>query len=194
MNMNSHRIIGDIMEINYDIVENITKSPKFISKIKDKYYRYRLIKSIKSFKKKNLILGKMQCQELFAYILSLYNGKYKSILNIDAMTTEESNLSVNVLVNLQNDPIYSKIKYLIGIRDGSPTINIYYTITEVKGVVITSKAIVNDLSYDKEKLELPAVRAIKELNDTLVDIMESFLLEYLSNYKTKGYTKEIKNE
>ena len=88
------RIIGSFLEINGDIIlqENESKLPKFIKKIRSRYYRNKVIKSIKKLRNSNHILSKDNIEEFFSYTFNSFPpyGKYKSVVTskIDNNTTE----------------------------------------------------------------------------------------------------------
>ena len=124
--------------------------------------------------------------------MTYYNGKYKNISNVSTINTNVDNmLSANVYIEFKEDPIYNKLNTLFTVKSNSD-MDIKYTLVDNRGVVITSKVEVNDLYYKKDHIELPKERILKELNDSLLDTLEAFLLEYLERYKDQGYIKEVK--
>ena len=192
MTKDSNRLIGDVLEINSDIINRRAnyKGPKFINNIKEKYYRFRLNKIIN--KMRHLILNKFNIIELVTYIETYYKGKYKSIQNISRSHNINGNETINILVKVQSkDPEIDHILYNITIIDNNPNIEISYTIYNTDTSILSITIYVPDLYYKKSKHKLDANNIIKILNISLVDILISFLKEYLERYKVHGYMKEV---
>ena len=195
MTENSSNIIADFIEISYDIIKkkvDHSYRPKFIVDFCTKYYFRKLIKDIKSIKKKNIVLMKYNIQELLIYLITFHGGNYRNISNVSITNNVENSTSAaNILIDMKDDPVYNKITILLTIKThGKIVIN--YTMTEKRGIIFNSKVEVDDLYYNKDKLDLPKERMLKELNDTLIDSIEHFLLEYMERYNNKGYIKETK--
>lgn len=193
MNRESNRLIGDILEINSDIINQRveSKSPKIITSLKEMYYRHRLEKLIKRFNKDKIILDKSNIHELLVYLYTYKDGKYKDITNI----VMKAQFGVDVIVadvSVYPDISYIKdIKYVINISSREEEMNILTIIHRAEGTVLTHTFRLNSLSYFDIDGDLQI--AISSLNDTLLNLLESFLLEYLDRYKkNKGYMKEVK--
>lgn len=193
MNRETNRIIGDILEINSDIIRQRveSKSPKIITSLKERHYRNRLEKLIKRFNKDKIVLDKSNIQELLVYLYTYNEAKYKEITNI----VMKSQFGVDAIVaDLLIDPDISyikDIKYVINISSREEEMSILMIIHRVEGTVLTNTLKLNSLSYFDIDGELQI--AVSKLNDTLLNILESFLLEYLERFKhNKGYMKEVK--
>ena len=193
MNKDSNRLIGDVLEINSDIVDRILnyKGPKFINIIREKYYRFRLNKIINKMRN-HLILNKFNIIELVTYIETYYKSKYKSIQSISRSHNINGNETINVLVKVQpKDPGIDYIIYNIMIIDNDPNNEISYNIYNADVSVLSITIYVPDLYYKKSEPKLDAYNIIKILNTSLTDVLVSFLKEYLERYKVHGYMKEV---
>ena len=185
---NSNRIIGDIIEINSDIIDKRihSKSKKFITNLKEKYYRYRLNRIIKQFKKK-LILNKYNIEELFSYIFTYYQGRYQCIQKIKINNTADNNITVaEVVIDANTDEI-NNIRYYITINN-NPNMDIIISTYKTSGEVDTKTVQIANLYNYKVEDDIE----LKYLNTSLVDVLTSFLNEYLDRFKIKGYLKEVK--
>lgn len=194
MTRESNRIIGDILEINSDIINKRieSKAPKFITNLKEKYYRYRLNKIIKSFKKK-LILDKFNLEELFSYILTYYEGKYKCIQKIRQFTNnnDKNDIYADIVVNEDNSSTISSYRYNITISNDKPNMTITASEYCIDGSVNTMNYKVVNLYTDNFKVNTNN-NMITVLNNSLVDVLTSFLNEYLERFNNnKGYMKEV---
>ena len=192
MNRESNRIIGDILEINSDIIKQRveSKSPKIITSIKEKYYRHRLDKLIKRFNKNKIILSTQNVQELLVYLYTYNDKKYKYITNIRM----SNNFGLNLLsadLSIDPDVSYIKdIKYVISISSREDEMNILTIVHRAEGTVITHTVKLLYLSYLDLDNEISI--AIAKLNEALLDLLESFLLDYLGRFKkNKGYMKKV---
>lgn len=184
------RIIGDIIEINQDIVQwrIDSKAPKFIKNLVEKYYRHRLKKSILSFDE--LILDKFNLQELFTYINTYYSGNYRCINSIGNIYKEDDSVTIVKMIIKHDKDI---ISYTITINH-EPTINISYAIVGNTGIKHSSRVYVTDLWYDDNAIEYSDQDyMLKELNTELVETFKSFLFSYLKRFEDKGYKKEVKS-
>ena len=153
MNNYSNHIISDILEINQDIVNKrneSVKKHKIIGTIKDKYYRFRLDKSIKSMKKHNLMLDKMNLQDLFIYILTYYDGKYKSIEKITDTNLADDNVISVSLVLPSEDPEINNIRYYLTINN-KENMEVKTYISSVSGSVDQVLQKIPNLYYDDKK-------------------------------------------
>lgn len=193
MNRESNRIIGDILEINSDIIRQRveSKSPKFITGIKERHYRHRLEKLIKRFNKDKLILDKTNIQELLVYLYTYNESQYSVITNIKM----SSQFGVDVIVaDLTIDPDISyikDIKYIINISSKEDFMTILMIIHRAEGTVLTNSLKLHNLSYFDIDGELQI--GVSKLNDTLLNLLERFLLDYLDRFKkNKGYMKEVR--
>ena len=134
MNRESNRLIGDILEINNDIIRQRVEStsPKFITILKEKHYRRRLDKLIKRFNKQKIILNMSNVNELLVYLYTYNENQYDCIQDIK-MT---SSFGVDVLVAdiiIYPDTSYIKdIKYVINIASNEDKMNILMIIHSMK--------------------------------------------------------------
>ena len=188
MTRDSNRIIGDIIEINSDIIEKRvkSKSPKIITNIKEKYYRYRLNKVIKGFKSK-LIFNKSTLEELLSYINAYYEGKYKCIVKVDIKNLSDDNITTSEIIVNPKDDNLNNVRYYITINK-KPEIDLSVSQYYIDGTVIYDKINIENLSNKQNNKDYIY---LKYLNDALVDVLTEFINEYLSRFKVKGYTKEV---
>ena len=192
MTKDSNRIIGDILEINSDIIRQRVEStsPKFITKLKESHYRKRLDKAIKNIRKQDMILNKFNIQELLYYVYTYNDIKYdyiqliktSNIGNISTITAEF------LIENLRED--ISNIKYVLSVSSKEPNISILNIIHKKDGTVETNTIRIEALYIENKDSDL--YYAISILNSYLLEVMEKFLLNYLERFKyNKGYKREI---
>lgn len=189
MNKDSNRFIGDILEINSDIINQRieSKSPKFITNIKEKIYRRKLDKIIKNIKKQKLILNKFNIQELLYYLYT-YNKRYNIIQSIKVSNISDYNIITSELL-IEPESSFKDIKYVIDVSSREKNMTIFIIMHSENGTVITNTIRVDSLYYNNDS-ETNINFALKTLNNSLLDILEKFLLEYLERFKyNKGYLK-----
>ena len=193
MNQNSDTIIGDILEINNDIVKNRIdyKGPKFIANIKEKHYRKRLDKLIKSFNKNKIILNKNNILELFLYLYTYNENTYPYVQDIKMSTgLNNSKLILSEMSVDLNDNNINDIKYIVNVPNNEELMNILIIIHYSNGTNLTESVKTPNLAvFD---LETDIVFAISKLNESLVEVLELFLYRYLARFETnKGYMKKV---
>lgn len=194
MTLHSNLFIGDIIEINKDIANEKTPE-KFISSIffsiKRKYYLRRLNNAIKKLKSKNIILNKFNLQELFMYIIANNSGSYKSINSIDFYEqNDESIYMATITIYTNNEPDISYIRYNINTNTKDHLFTIMYTVVPTFGYgTYSDKIAVSNLYYTKDYDNISSYNRqyntnfiLKILNDELVNILESYLLEYIDKF------------
>lgn len=175
------RLIGDCFEINGDIIyqELNGKGPLFFRKARSKYYRNRLIKSVKRLKDSKAPLLKSQLSEFFTYIFNNYplDGKYRSVrlakvnegFGIEAIVSfEENNISYLCIFSIPSDEKYFnlnlKVKKRLGVEQITESFNI--PLLELKDNDNTN-------SY------------ISTINDVLLEDLSIYIIDNLSMYGKK---------
>lgn len=175
----NERIIGSCLEINSDIIRmkfEDTKLPKIIINLREKYYRYKLVKSVKKLEKANIPLNKSNLLELFSYIYSNFPpyGSYKSIKQIMHVEKESMNIWKTVIRYSEDIVISIDIDY--------------------KDETMTLTTIVNDPKTDIRKTytdyitelrsDKPATKnIINGLNDSLIKIIMEYILSVIESTK-----------
>lgn len=180
MNDNTERIIGNCLEINSDIIrmkfEDDNKYPKFFIKIRENFYRYKLIKSVKKLEKANVPLNRNNLIELFAYIYSNFPpyGSYQNIKQVMHVDKEDMNIWKAIIRYPDN------IVYSIDIDNEESTFTVVYIINdENNNSRITNTIYLTELITDKENLKEP----IYNLNKLLIKITKDYILQTINSTK-----------
>lgn len=172
----NERIIGSCLEINSDIIRmkfEDSKLPKIITNLREKYYRYKLIKSVKKFEKANIPLNKSNLLELFSYIYSNFPpyGSYKSIKQIMHVEKESMNIwktvirySEDIVISIDIDYKDETMTLTTIINDPKTDIRKTYTdyITELKSDKPATKDIIDGLNKSLIKIIMEYILSVIE--------------------------------
>lgn len=178
------RLIGDFLEINANILNDqfYSRYPKFLAKLIAKYYRSRLIKSAKKLKESNMILSIDNLTELFIYISSSYEGKYKNITNI-IINSNTVHSIIDATVNVDN------ISALITIDTAQPNIELVCKLLIDEAI---SSFNISLTELKNKKMSLKRYNdIIDKLNNVLLCNMVDYILDSIVPYNGKetGYVK-----
>lgn len=182
MNENdTERIIGSCLEINSDIVrmkfEEDKKHPKLFIKLRENYYRHKLIKSVKKLEKANVPLSKANLLELFAYVFSNFPpyGSYQNIKQVMHVDKENMNLWKGVIKHSSLD-----ILYVIDIDVADDTFIVSIIINDAaKNSRNTSTVYLKELRTNKENMK----EYITDLNSILIKIIMDYILHVIESTK-----------
>lgn len=180
MNENNERIIGSCLEINSDIIrmkfEEDKKFPKLFIKLRENFYRRKLIKTVKKLEKANIPLTKNNLLELFSYIYSNFppNGSYQDIKQI--LHVEKENLNLWKAVVKYSD----NILYSIDIDVAEPTFTVTVIINnKEKDTRSTTDIYLKELITDKEKMK----EHIQNLNTLMIKLIMNYTLDIIESTK-----------
>lgn len=180
---NTERIIGSCLELNGEIVSMSFNSnlPKFLAKIREFYFKRKLINSVKKLKKANTPLTTDNVMELFNYIYSNFPpfGSYKnikSVIHTDKTDIWRSSISKDDIV------------YIIEIDTISKGImNITIHINDENGNGKTITCYLKELKTEKEY----AKKYINSLNSILINIIMEYILDTIDS--TSLEIKKVNN-
>lgn len=179
--MTMDRLIGDVMEINGDILmqEQNSKLPKFLARIRSRYYRSKLIKSAKKLRKANVPLTYDNLRELFNYMISNYppEGSYKNIKKVKIYTASEIDY-MDAWVELDNLKFLIKFNSTAEVR-GKFDVTISHTVSET--LTETFEIMLSKLETTKPELR----DIIRELNNTLYNVIADYIIETISSYNKR---------
>lgn len=177
----TERIIGSCLEINSDIVrmkfEENKKYPKLFIKLRENYYRGKLIKSVKKMEKANLPLSKTNLLELFAYIFSNFPpyGSYQNIKQVLHVDKENMNLWKVIVKHNSLDILYT---IDIDVNDDVFIVSVIINDT-TKDSRNTSTVYLKELRTDKENMK----EYIIDLNTILIRIIMDYILHVIESTK-----------
>ena len=179
-NNNNERIIGSCLEINSDIIrmkfdENI-KLPKLILKLRENFYRHKLIKTVKKLEKANVPLNKSNLIEFFAYIYSNYppNGSYHNIKQIMHVNNEDMILW-KAIIKYSDD-----ILYVIDIDENEKIFTVSIIINDrEKDIRRTTDIYLEELITDKEMSK----DYINNLNKLIIKLIMQYILQIIESKK-----------
>lgn len=170
---NNDRIIGNCLEINGDIIRmrfNNDKFPKFIfSRIKEKYYRYKLIKSVKKLSKANIPLNKNNLIELFAYMHSNFPpyGNYQNIIQV--MHVDKNDIDIWKCIIKYSD----NMLFTIDIDNKEELFTVVLTVNNPdKNERVNRTVYLKHLATSKEEMK----DYIKNLNNIMIKIIMDYIL------------------
>lgn len=178
--INTERIIGDCMEINAEIVEQrfTSKLPKFIARIREKYYRDKLIKIITKLKVANKPLTSNNLFEFFIYLYNNYppKGSYKDIGY--SVIIESSN---RLIAKITGEKWDGQIKI-----DLSDLTKFELYLTVYKEVNLnTYNFTLKELTVSLEEVS----DYVSEMNTIILNNMSDYIIEYLSRFNNNGEEK-----
>jgi len=170
------RIIGDYLDLNYEITQEKinAKKFKFLANIKANKRYKRLIKSAEKIKKSNTYrLNKENLSELFSFISSNHDGVFgciKKVIvsdNTNSITgmMSSNNYNVSIIINKNEELFEFQAKYIDKNNNEK-----YYSVSG------------KDLSY-KNNLELDYFMEI--LNKDLLETLSDYITDYISNFLRK---------
>lgn len=169
------RIIGDFLEINADIVKQEVDSnlPKFLSKLKAKHFRRKLMKRLYKLKSTEYILNSKNLSELFTYVFNNFPpmGEYNSI-KYSKVIEDGNSLRSEAVVEFDN------IKCIITLdsNDKYFGINVSQTLEDDNRVGFNLS--LNELYTEKEQYK----DIISKINDKLLEELVSYIESILKNY------------
>ena len=175
------RIIGDIIEINADILrENIeSKYPKFIANIISRRQRSKLLKSITKFRNSNYILTIDNLTEFFVYIFDNFDGAYGCIQKID-LKSDSVKSTIDTKIAFDNYAI------IINIETNNPKMNMSgCTINEHGNTLfsISESSLYSTKPNAKDMLPILNTRLKNDMSDYMYNIIDSY-------NKERGYVKK----
>lgn len=177
---NNERIIGSCLEINSDIIrmkfEEDKKFPKLFIKLRENFYRGKLIKTVKKLEKANIPLTKANLLELFSYIYSNFppNGSYQNIKQI--LHVEKENLNIwKAIVKYTDDILYT---IDIDVIESTFTVTVIINNKE-KDTRSTTDIYLKELITDKEKMK----DHIRNLNSLMIKIIMNYILQIIESTK-----------
>ena len=112
MENNTERIIGSCLEINSDIImmrySDEKNYPEFFKSLREKYYKRKLINTVKKLEKANIPLNKNNLIELFACVYNNFPpyGKYQNIKQVLHVDKDNMNLW-KAVIRYDESTIYS---------------------------------------------------------------------------------------
>lgn len=170
------RIIGDFLEINADIVKQEVDSnlPKFLSKMKAKLFRKRLLKSLYKLKSSNYILNSRNLSELFTYTFNNFPpmGEYNSIKH--SKIIEDTGYSIRSEAVIEFDNI--KCIIYLDSREKYFEINVSQTLENNNKMGFNLS--LTELSSEKDQYK----DIVSNINDKLVDELVSYIESIIKNY------------
>lgn len=175
----NERIIGSCLEINSDIIRmkfEDTKLPKVFINLREKYYRYKLVKSVKKLSKANVPLNKTNLLELFSYLYSNFPpyGSYKKIKQI--MHIDKNNLNIwKTVIRYSEDVVVS-----IDIDNSEDKMTITTVINDPKTDQRTTYTdYISELKTDKNATK----NIIEGLNKSLIETIMDYILSVIDSTK-----------
>lgn len=177
--LDNSRIIASCLEINNDIImmKLDSKLPLLLSKIRESYYRNKLIKTVNKLQKANIPLNTDNLTELFIYIYSNYPpyGIYKEIkwckcINVNSVDIIESCIvldDMKAIFKIDKLDTSGKFRLILSIKKDEKFYNYDILLSEL----ITSNNMIKDY--------------VKELNKLLINIMRNYILDTINSYKVE---------
>ena len=171
------RIIGDFLEINADIVKQQVDStlPAFISKLRAKYFRKKLLRSLHKLKKKHYVLTCKNIAELFTYTFNNFSpkGNYNSIKYSKVKVDSESYFGIEGIVEFDN------LTSIISMKSNDLYFEINTSITKDDGSKDQFNLTLQKMYTDNNKYHDTIYKINEKLLDELISYIDSILNHYI---------------
>lgn len=183
ISLNNDRIIGDIIELNAEIVSKRinSKFPSLISNYIANRDRRKLLKIIDKFGKSDYILNKNNLFEFFIYIYNNFEGSSYGCIKKVAYMVNKNISTIYADITIEN------VDFNITLSSDSNDIFIHCCIKYYTGLRESFSVQLDKLITNKDKLDEVIYKLNKQLLLNLSKYSESCISKY--NGKEKGYGK-----
>lgn len=171
---NDYRIIGDFLEINAQMVNQreTSKIPRFLSILRYKFYKRKLLKSLNKLRKSNHILNMNNLSELFSYTFNNF-PPYGDFGHISASKINNSEAT-------ELEAIVKSDSYRAVITIDKKYDNFEISIYNKKSDISTERI---SISLDKLYTDIESISEIIDLiNKNLLEDICDYIYESISHY------------